>query len=73
MALSNRIVADAADQKNGMTITEFLEFARAVEDALTRGSIVRDDLFRGSIGFSAQVKRLSVDVKANDKGVFHTA
>ena len=71
--LSKKITADAIDPKNGMTINEFLEFAQAVESALTRGTIERDDIFRGRIGFSAQIQRLSVDGRENDKGVFHTA
>lgn len=73
MALSKKITADAADPKAGMTIDEFLEFAQAVETALTRGTIERDDIFRGRVGFSAQVQRLSVDGRENDRGVFHTA
>lgn len=73
MALSKKITADAEDPKAGMTITEFLEFAQAVESALTTGRIHRDDIFRGRVGFSAQVQRLSVDDKGNDRGVMHTA
>lgn len=73
MALSKKITADAEDPKAGMTITEFLEFAQAVESALTTGRIFRDDIFRGRVGFSAQIQRLSVDDKDNDRGVMHTA
>lgn len=73
MALSKKITADAEDPKSGMTITEFLEFAQAVESALTTGRIGRDDIFRGRVGLGAQIQRLSVDDRENDKGIFHTA
>lgn len=73
MALSKKITSDAEDPKAGMTITELLEFAQAVETALTNGRINRDDIFRGRVGFKAQIQRLTVDDKDNDKGVMHTA
>lgn len=73
MALDKRITSVAEDPKEGLTIDELLEFAQEVESALERGQIFRDDILRASIGFSAQVKRITVEPQEKDKGVFHTA
>ena len=72
MAASTKIVMDAEDQKKGMSIEELLEFAHQVEGAVKRGSLSRNDLLLGSIGFSAQIKRLTVEAKRNDRGVWNT-
>lgn len=73
MASSTKIVANADDQKAGMTIDELFAFVHQVKVQVKMGNIKQDDIFRGSIGFSAQVKRLSVEPKENDRGVMHTA
>ena len=73
MAMRTRISAEANDQKSGMTIEEVLEFASAVEVALTRGDLKRDDLILASIGFSAQIKRMSIMRREDDKGKWNTA
>lgn len=73
MALSKKITAVAADPKTGMTIDEFLEFAQAIETAVTRGSIMRDDILAARINMGAKILRLTVDDKSNDKGIWHTA
>lgn len=73
MAMQTKLVVDADDVRKGMTIQEFLEFAHAVEDAVKRGQVQHDDLLLGSMGFSAQIKRLTIESKKNDKGAWNVA
>ena len=73
MATQTKISVEADDARKGMSIQEFLEFAHTVEDAIKRGRAQHDDLLLGSIGFSAQIKRLSITPKKNDKGAWNIA
>lgn len=68
MALESRIASRANDEKLGMSIEEVLEFASAVESALVRGDLKREDLIIASVGFSNQIKRITAIKLADDKG-----
>lgn len=71
MAMSTYLRADESE-KGGMTILEFLEFAHVVEKNLKRGDIDEKDLLLGRVGFSAEVRTLSIKGKDQDKGVWNT-
>lgn len=73
MAMQTRISARARDEKAGMSIEEVLEFTSAIESALKRGDLKREDLIVASVGFSAQIKRLSTIRLEDDKGKWNVA
>lgn len=73
MVMQNSIRAEAENPAKGMSIEEFLEFSHAVERALKLGDVTTEDMVLGSSGFSAQIRKLRVIRKTDDKGKWNVA